>query len=151
VLPLDTLQGILYRILLVQGRQRRYLIAATAAAVANVILCILLIPAFGVLGAAGSAVGSMLVLVSVSAWSLRRWLAPELRWLDPIRLFLALGGMAAAVLLTPTVPLLFRIALGGIVYAILTLALRLLTLQDWRTTRQLMHIEAPTVPTPKVN
>jgi O-antigen/teichoic acid export membrane protein len=144
VLPLDMLQGSLYRILLVIDQQHRYLIAAGIAALSNVVLCVVLIPTHGVEGAAVSAVASMGVLVALCAWSLRRWLLPHLRPLDAIRLALALTGMTIAVLATPDWFFLFRIGIGAIVYGLILLRLHLFSLSDWQITRQLMGSEHPT-------
>jgi len=141
VLPLDILQGFLYRILLVLGWQRAYLQSAVTALVVNIALCLTLIPAFGVQGAVAATVGSVAVVVALCTWRLRRWLFPNLRRADAARLLIALGGMSFAVLAAREWWFGWRIALGGAVYLALLFGSRLFTRADWRESRVLVQPE----------
>ncbi len=142
VLPLDILQGFLYRILLVLGWQRTYLQAAGAGVIVNIALCIVLIPAFGVQGAVAATVGSVAAIVALCAWRLRRWILPTLRFADSVRLLIALGGMSLAVLSAREWWFGGRIAVGGVVYLALLFGSRLFTRADWRATRALVQPES---------
>lgn len=109
--------------------RRTGLLAATVAvpAAINIGLNLLLIPRFGVIGAAWATALSYAIGAAVSAVLGRRVMPLPLPWAAFARSALAAGVMAAVVLSLPAfegwMELLVKSATGGLVYALATLAL----------------------------
>jgi hypothetical protein len=85
----------------------------------------------------------MAVIVGICLWVLRSWIVPHIRWLDGLRLAGALAAMTLAVRLTPELPIVPHIALGGIVYTAVILGSRLFTITDLHATRTLLATAQP--------
>jgi O-antigen/teichoic acid export membrane protein len=142
VLPLTVISEIGYRILLVSRQQRFYLVAAALGAALNVILCAVLIPIYGVLGAAlASVIGVGMIAICV-LWRLRDWLLPHIRPADALRLGAGLVGMTLAVQFTNGLSVFIRIGAGGLVYAAIVFGVGLFNVSDWHTARKLMAVDA---------
>ena len=142
VLPLTVISEIGYRILLVSRQQRFYLAAAALGAALNVILCVVLIPLYGVLGAALATVIGVGVIALCCLWKLRNWLLPHIRPADTLRLAAGLVGMTLAVQATDGLSVFVRIGAGGLVYGAIVFGMGLFNLNDWHTARKLMAVDA---------
>jgi O-antigen/teichoic acid export membrane protein len=106
--------SLLIRVLLASNRDRTLLALAVSTLAVNVLLNLLLIPAYGFRAAAAISVVSEVCMLVPAALAVRRLGAlPSLRYV-PIVL-LAVGGMAAVILLAPG-PRLLVVALAGAVY-----------------------------------
>jgi len=100
-------------------------------AVANVVLNLLLIPRFGILGAAAVTVVTDLVAAGQFHFLLRRKLnLPDVKPFA-FRVVTASALMGAAVFLASQQHLFVQILIGGIIYAILVVAFRLLDAEEW--------------------
>jgi O-antigen/teichoic acid export membrane protein len=141
LLPANVLVSFLYQMLLVQGRQRDYLIATAAGAAANLALCLLLIPPYGAAGAALSGGIGLTVIAVVGLWMLRDSLKPDTRPLDVLRIVAALASMIVVLQLTPGLMIFLRIGLGALVYAVIVLGTRVFTSADRNTALSLMAHE----------
>jgi O-antigen/teichoic acid export membrane protein len=122
-----------YRLLLVSfDHQQAELKLMSGAAVINVVLNLLFIPRFGLPGAAAATLASELFLF-IAGYLFTRRLIGRIPLASPLlRLLLASAVLAAALLLTTSLPLLLQILSGGLAYLLTLLALRLLTLQEIR-------------------
>lgn len=140
-IPLTVLVEFFFRMLLVAGRQRVYLIATALGAILNIGLCLVLIPHYGLNGGVESAALAALIGTGVIAvlcgWEVRSWLLPQARPSDLLRLSLALIGMALAVQTANGLSVYMRIGIGALVYGVIALVLGLFSLGDWHTARTL--------------
>jgi O-antigen/teichoic acid export membrane protein len=110
------------------GRRTGQLVGVVAApAVLSIALNLVLVPRFGLVGAAWGTAASYAFGAVLSAWLGRRVLVLPVPWTALARAGLASGAMAAVVLAMPAVggwaELLGKAAVGGAVYAAVLLAL----------------------------
>jgi O-antigen/teichoic acid export membrane protein len=119
-----------YRVLLVAERQQGLdLRILLVSAVVNVAGNIVLLPRYGLLGAASATLASEALLLVLAHAAVRR-LAPGIALARHlVRPTLCAAAMAALVLAIPSWPLVARIAAGAACYVTLGLALRIV---DWR-------------------
>ncbi|OGK44603.1 hypothetical protein A2957_00920 [Candidatus Roizmanbacteria bacterium RIFCSPLOWO2_01_FULL_38_11] len=67
ILPFASLSAVLYKILIIKKRQKIYLAISVFGAIANILLNIILIPSYGVIGAAGASVLTQIGLFVIYA------------------------------------------------------------------------------------
>ncbi len=108
-------------------RTERFVAAMILPVVANAVLCWVLIPRYGAVGAAAATAFSF-ALGAVASWVLGRRIVPlPIPWSDLGRCAIACAAMAAAVLLTPSLgglpELILKSAVGAAVYALAAWAL----------------------------
>jgi O-antigen/teichoic acid export membrane protein len=115
-------------------RTRRLLAAMAIPAVANVLLNLVLIPRYGLLGAAWATVISFALGLAATLVMGRRVLALPVAWESLIRCAIATGLMAAAVLALPPIgglaELILDACVGAIVYAGAALVLNAAGIRD---------------------
>ena len=100
------------------------------AAIGNVALNIVLIPKYGAAAAAATTLAADIFLVAFQAWAVRR-VATSVDYVTPvIKLIPALIAMTAVVLATPSLHVFIRVGLGGLVYGVIVVAMRLVTRSD---------------------
>lgn len=111
------------------GNERHYLVAVIVAALANVGLDLLLIPAHGPTGAAAATVVAELAVLIFVAWSIHSRLGPPpMGWRRIVRSAIAAAAMLAVLLpLRDVVSVWLCIVAGGAVYAGLAVPLRVVT------------------------
>lgn len=111
------LHGTLHNAFLVRNQLRLQLLIVGSAAAINLGLNLLLIPGYGIRGAALSTLIAEGVILAAGAWAVGRWgWRPGLRPL--LRPLLAAAGMAGVLAILPgTVPVAARIAAGALAYA----------------------------------
>jgi O-antigen/teichoic acid export membrane protein len=123
-----------YQAFTLAKRTRLLLVAMSAPALANVILTLILIPRFGVLGAAWATAASFAVGLAASILIGRRVLVLPFPTEALIRCGLAAGVMAAVVLMLPPLGGVAELALdagvGGAVYALAALVLNAAGVRD---------------------
>lgn len=136
-----------FRVLLVSfGHQRYQLLVVASAAGLNVGLNLLLIPLYGLAGAAVATVLSELLTLFLSYFFTRRLIEHLPLWRHLLRVAPAGLLLAATLYWSANQHLLVRIALGGLVYGLAVLALRMITLEEvrlvlqaWRPARKRPH------------
>ncbi len=126
--------------LITMGRQKTITVLVLIGMVCNVIFNALLIPRFGMLGAAWVTLGSEVLTIGLFMWALRKPLA--LRW-RTIGNFLR-PAMAAAVMygvlyFITSWDLGFQIMLGGVVYCLLLWVLRAFDEVDMEIFTRILH------------
>ncbi|HVO41059.1 MAG TPA: polysaccharide biosynthesis C-terminal domain-containing protein [Aggregatilineales bacterium] len=136
-LPLSVVSTFLYRMLLVFSRQKTYLAAAAVGAVSNLLLCLVLIPRLGAIGAAIASLFGLSCVLLIALWSVRAWLFASLRVFDALRIALGVAAMVVVVEWASPLPVVIRIGIGAVVYAILVVTSRLVTSTDWHQFRLL--------------
>lgn len=117
------------------GRRTRHLLAAMALpAAANVVLNLILVPRFGLMGAAWATAASFALGLAATLLMGRRVLALPVAWDSLVRCGVATAVMAAVVSLLPPIGGLGELALdattGGLVYALAALALNAAGVRD---------------------
>jgi len=138
VLPWVILASYLYRLLLVMARQRSYLIIAALSAGASALCALALIPLYGAEGPALSAVIGTALITILCLWAVRDWLVANLRWLDGLRLAVALIAMSIIVGVTGNAEVFVRIVLGGLVYLTVVFSSGMFTRSDRDAVRALL-------------
>jgi O-antigen/teichoic acid export membrane protein len=121
------------RVLLVSDRQRRLFIFLFASALANVSLNLLLIPAWGTIGAAAARVASSFVLFTLCYWDAARHVLYQHSWRIVARPALATALMLAMVYLLRDQPLGAVIGAGMVVYGLAALLTGAVSRQQMRT------------------
>jgi O-antigen/teichoic acid export membrane protein len=119
-------------VLLATGDERRYAVGVTAGAAVNVLLNLVLIPAYGTTGAAVSTIAAESAVLVYMLVRFTRVLGPvRLEW-GRIGRSAAASGLMAAVLLAigDSVGALARSGIGAAVFAGAALALRVVTFQE---------------------
>lgn len=106
------------------------------AAIVNLIFNYLLIPVYGVIGAAVATVLSFLVALIGSVFLGRRLFdMPSLAWREVFKVLLAVGLMALVIKVInidlPLWDLILQVSLGGFAYLIAILALNIMNCQQW--------------------
>lgn len=117
------------------GRRTKRLLAAMALpAAANVVLNLILVPRFGLMGAAWATAASFALGLAATLLMGRRVLALPMAWDSLVRCATATGVMAAVVALLPPIGGLAELALdattGAVVYAFAALALNAAGVRD---------------------
>ncbi|MEM8530184.1 MAG: flippase [Chloroflexota bacterium] len=121
--PLMFMTEFLGYAVVISGQERRVARAVIISTTCNILINILVIPRFGIIGAAVTTVFTELVLVTQYVWMLRGMLR-QLNWGHAlIRPLLATLLMGMAVIALSQLPLLLNIAMGVLVYAILLIVL----------------------------
>jgi O-antigen/teichoic acid export membrane protein len=137
VTPLMFASEFLGYVVLVSGRERKAARAVMVSTGANVLCNLLLVPRFGLLGAAAMTVATEAILVGQYVWILRS----ELRGIDwkPALLGPLAAALAMALLVRalPILPLPLTVALGAACYGALLLALRVIGPDEMRFVQQL--------------
>ncbi len=117
------------------GRRTKHLLAAMALpAAANVVLNLILVPRFGLMGAAWATAASFALGLAATLLMGRRVLPLPMAWDSLVRCAVATGVMALVVSLLPPIGGLAELALdattGGLVYALAALALNAAGVRD---------------------
>ncbi len=123
VVPLMFLSEFLGYVVVIAGREGRVARAIVLSSSINIAANVLLIPRYGVLAAAIITVVTELVLCSQYLWMLRDLLG-QMRWGALLRAATAVAFMAVLVYLVRDLPVPASVALGGLLYGGLLLALR---------------------------
>jgi O-antigen/teichoic acid export membrane protein len=115
---------------------KKLLVTFGLAAIANLVLNFLLIPVYGVIGAAVATVLSFLIALLASfVLGSRSFDMPSLAWGEALKILLAVGLMVLVVKLVnigqPFWELICQVCLGGFVYAIAILGFNILKTRDW--------------------
>jgi O-antigen/teichoic acid export membrane protein len=135
--PLMFASEFLGYIVVIQGRERRVAQALLVSTTFNVALNLILIPRFGLIGAAVMTVLTEAVLVSQYVWSLRCILR-KMQWgrilLRPI---IAACAMGCTIHVARDLPLVVSIGAGGAAYLIMLLALGVIGVDEVRFLRAL--------------
>lgn len=121
--PLMFLSEFLGYVVVIAGREAMVARAIIASSSLNIVANLLLIPRYGVLAAACITVVTELVLVGQYLWLLRDLLG-SMRWGAIARSAAAVAAMAVLVYLARGLPVLVTVAMGGLLYAGLLLAMR---------------------------
>ncbi|MEO8218019.1 MAG: oligosaccharide flippase family protein [Acidobacteriota bacterium] len=104
----------------------------SAAAVVNIVANLLLIPRMGVLGAALASVISEVGILLMGYSATRLLVGHVPFWRHLLRPALGAALMAEVLVLTPSLPVLLRILLGGGVYVALLFAMRVVNMEELR-------------------
>jgi len=124
VIPLMFCSEFLGYVVVIAGREARVARAVVISTTVNVIANLLLIPRFGASAAAGVTLATEAVLVTQYVWLLRDQLG-QIQWRAlSLRPLLALFAMAVLVAFARDLPVLVTVALGGLLYGVLLLLLR---------------------------
>lgn len=107
-----------------------------AAAATNVILNLLLIPPYGLAGAAFATLIARILIISLSYLATRRLIRPIPLGRHFLKPLLCAAFMVLTLLFTPSLPLIPRVLLGGAIYLISLLLLRVITVQEIQATLQ---------------
>jgi O-antigen/teichoic acid export membrane protein len=137
VVPLMFTSEFLGYVVLIAGKERVVARSVMISTGVNVIANLLLVPAFGLLGAAVMTVVTEAILVGQYLWVLRTTMG-RLNWdrilLRPLLAVLLMGGLALAL---RGLPLLLNVALGALVYGGLLLLLGVVGRDELRFVRGL--------------
>lgn len=115
----------------------KYFLSATAiAALVNLFLNYLLIPVYGVVGAAYATIVAFFVALAISIYfSYKAFNMPSIPWIEVLKILLAVIAMLAVVKLidvgSVTVELILQIITGGIVYGGFIFVFNLVRIRDW--------------------
>ncbi|RRR71295.1 MAG: flippase [Candidatus Viridilinea halotolerans] len=123
VIPLMFLTEFLGYVVVIAGRETRVARAVIMSSSVNIVANLLFIPIYGVWAAAIITVVTELVLLGQYLWMLRDMLG-QLRWGALLRTLVALGAMALLVFALRDWPVLLSIALGGGLYGLILVALK---------------------------
>lgn len=111
--------------LYIQKRSQVILVIVAAAAVVNIVANFVLVPRYGILGAAWATTGSYALMLALAAWQGRGVMHLPLPWLAMLRFSAAAITMALAIaqisLASAGLQLMVQIVLGVLVYAALML------------------------------
>lgn len=116
LLPVAYIRNVSQAALLAHGRQDQMLQTVAWAAGTNVLLNLMLIPRWGLAGAAWATVATEVVRTVLAGLFVLRLGLPMTRLHRFGRLVTATGAMATAVFVVPDAPLLLRIGFGGAAY-----------------------------------
>jgi O-antigen/teichoic acid export membrane protein len=120
------------RLMLVHDRQKAFSWMTGLSMVANVGLNLLLIPVFGIVGAAMSRLIASFILFVVLYGYVRLYLAPDAHlWQRVPRPLLATAAMAVVVYLMRDLPLIWPVLAGAAVFCAAVLLLGIVPAQDW--------------------
>lgn len=144
VLPLMFCSEFLGYVVVIAGREAKVARAIVGSTVVNIAANLLLIPRFGPMAAAVVTVATELVLVGQYGWLLRDQLR-QMRWRQVLgKPMVAVAAMATIVLLGHDLPVLLTVAAGGVSYAALLLALRVVGPDEYAFLRGLLGRNAGT-------
>ncbi|MBI3243372.1 MAG: flippase [Chloroflexi bacterium] len=133
VLPLMFASEFLGYVVLISGKEARAARAVLVSTGLNVAANLLLVPRFGFIGAAVMTVLTEAVLVGQYVWTLRP-VMQKINWgnslLRPLLAVFLMGGLV--LLVHSLLPLLASVAVGGVTYGLLLLALGVIGMDDLR-------------------
>lgn len=117
-------------LMLARAQDNRYMVVTVAGAAINLALNLVVVPAFGMLGAAATTIVSEIAVLSAIAWHTRDWslsiLSKSIRMAGPPTV-----GMAIVLVLLGDQPMAFVV--GPVVYLIASLATKAVTIEDLQT------------------
>jgi O-antigen/teichoic acid export membrane protein len=127
---------ILGNTLIAAGEQKRVTIAVVTGAAVNIIINILLIPHFGITGAAAATVAAEIVVILGVIGYYRRIIGVPL-WASYLSKPLAAAMLMAVglYLVRDYLPVILTVALGAIIYMVAIVVLKGVTLEDYRALR----------------
>jgi O-antigen/teichoic acid export membrane protein len=139
VIPLMFVSEFLGYLVLIRGQERHAARAVLVSTAINVGLNLLLVPWFGLRGAAAMTVFTELVLVAQYCWFLRRSLRSfDWHWIL-VRPLLAAGALALIVAALHFLPVLAVVLVGGLAYAGALLVLRVVGRDEVQFIRRLQR------------
>lgn len=123
--------GVFVQLLIAVEKQKRLAVTAGIAAVLNVTMNFLLIPAVGALGAAIATLVTEAVIIGVNFAFLPRSLTRKLRFMAPLKAAIAASLMSGVLLALDGRSLLLLVPAGIATYAVAVIALRAVPAEDW--------------------